>query len=115
MICQPILYVICIAIIQGCDILALWRKNMSQSETISLRMSPAQRETIDLAAKSCGKSRSGFIIESAVSNAQDLLLDRTRLVLDGERWDAFIRALDEPVDASIMMRTLETPPPWKEG
>lgn len=87
---------------------------MSQSEAISLRMSPLQKETIDLAAESCGKSRTGFIIESAVARAQDVLLDRTRLVLDGDRWDAFVKALDEPVDASAMIRTLETPPPWKE-
>lgn len=86
---------------------------MTQSETISLRMSPVQKEVIDLAAESCGKSRTAFIVESAMDRAQDMLLDRTRLVLDAEHWDALVKALDDPVDVSVMRRTLETPPPWK--
>lgn len=88
---------------------------MTQSETISLRMSPRQKEAIDLAAASCGKSRTAFIVESAMTRAQDLLLDRSRLVMDGEHWDAFVKALEGPVDSTAMRRTLETPPPWNEN
>lgn len=87
---------------------------MSQSETMSLRMSPEQREVIASAADACGMSRTAFIVESAVGRAQDVLLDRTRLVLDQGQWDAFIKVLDGPVDASAMRRTLDTPPPWKD-
>lgn len=78
-------------------------------------MSPQQKAAIDLAAASCGKSRTAFIVESAVTRAQDLLLDRSRLVLAGEHWDALVKALDSPVDTAAMRRTLETPPPWDEN
>ena len=87
---------------------------MSQSETMSLRMSPEQREVIAAAADFCGMSRTAFIVESAVGRAQDVLLDRTRLVLNADQWDAFIKILDGPVDSSAMKRTLAAPSPWKE-
>ena len=86
---------------------------MSQSETMSLRMSPEEREVIATAADFCGMSRTAFIVDSAVSQAQDILLDRTHLVLDAAQWDAFTKILDGPVDSSAMKRTLDTPPPWK--
>ena len=86
---------------------------MAQSETMSLRMSPEQRDVISSAADACGMSRTAFIVESAVGRAQDVLLDRTRLVLDKDQWKAFMRVLEGPVDATAMKRTLATQPPWK--
>lgn len=89
--------------------------NMTQSETISLKISPEQKGTIDLAAESCGKSRTAFIVESAFDRAQNMLLDRTRFILDGAQWDAFTAALYAPADVSAMRKTLEITPPWDEA
>lgn len=108
------LYIICVADCYEFFYSFHKEEAMSQSETISLRMSPEQREVITSAADFCGVSRTAFIVESAVGRAQDVLLDRTRLVLDENQWDAFMKILDGPVDSSAMRRTLATPPPWKE-
>lgn len=84
------------------------------TETISLRLSNENRKLIGMAAEACGTTRTAFIVESAVGRAQDVLLDRTGLTLDPECWDAFMRVLDGPVDASAMRRTLDTQPPWEK-
>lgn len=84
------------------------------TETMSLRLSQENRKIIGMAADACGMTRTAFIVESAVGRAQDVLLDRTRLVLDKDQWKAFMSVLDGPVDASAMKQTMETPPPWEE-
>lgn len=114
--CVPvilIIYIICIAIFVNRGILNSG-EIMSQTEMISLRMSAEQKGVIDAAAEACGRSRTAFIVESAVRQARDMLLDRRDFVLDARQWDEFMALLDGPVDSPAMKRTMETPPPWKE-
>jgi uncharacterized protein (DUF1778 family) len=42
------------------------------------------------------KTRIEFLIESAQQQAIDVLLDQRLFVLDSERYDAFMQALDNP-------------------
>lgn len=87
---------------------------MSQTETVSLRMSAEQKGVIDIAAKSLGRSRTAFIVESAVDRARNMLLDKRDFVLNPKKWDEFLAILDQPVDNVAMRKTMETTPPWKE-
>lgn len=84
------------------------------TETISLRLSQENRKIIGMAAEACGTTRTAFIVASAIGRAQDVLLDRTRLILNKDQWKAFMSILNGPVDAYAMKRAMETPPPWKE-
>lgn len=87
---------------------------MSQTETISLRMSAEQKSIIDTAADVCGRSRTAFILESAIDKAQDTLLDRREFIVPPEKWDEFMALLDGPLDDAAMRKTMDTPPPWRE-
>lgn len=87
---------------------------MPQTETISLRMSAEQKGVIDIAAKALGRSRTAFIVESAVDRARNMLLDKRDFVLSPKKWDEFLAVLDQPVDNVAMRKTMETTPPWKE-
>lgn len=87
---------------------------MAQSAPMSLRMSPEQRDAITVAANACGKSKTAFIVDSAVERAQDVVLDRTGLILDSQQWEAIMSAPGGPADSSVMRQTLDTPPTWEE-
>jgi len=63
---------------------------------INLRAKPEQRDLIDLAAATLGKSRSDFMLEAACDRAQSVLLDQVYFRLDDGRFKDFIRQLDAP-------------------
>ena len=70
---------------------------MASTETINLRIPPAQKAIIDLAADMAGKNRTAFILENAVRSAEELLIEKTHFQLSAEQWDAFQAALAAPV------------------
>ena len=63
---------------------------------LSLRTTAQQDALIRRAAAECEKSVSEFVLDSACTNAEHVLADRTRFVLDEKRWRAFQKALDRP-------------------
>uniref|UniRef100_UPI0038F71664 type II toxin-antitoxin system TacA family antitoxin n=1 Tax=Streptomyces turgidiscabies TaxID=85558 RepID=UPI0038F71664 len=64
--------------------------------SINLRIEAHTRQLIDDAAAILGKTRTEFMIDSARSLAIDVLLDQRLFVLDADRYDAFVHALDNP-------------------
>ena len=64
--------------------------------SINLRIEAQTRQLIDDAAAGLGKTRTEFMIESARRQAIDVLLDRRLFMLDADRYDAFMYALDTP-------------------
>jgi uncharacterized protein (DUF1778 family) len=64
-----------------------------KTKTINVRVSEQTRELIDMAAAFVGKSRSEFMLESARQHAIDVLLDQRLFVLEKDKYDAFVRAL----------------------
>jgi uncharacterized protein (DUF1778 family) len=51
---------------------------------------------IDSAAAVAGKSRTEFMLDSARQSAVNELLDQTLFVLEPDKYDAFVKALDNP-------------------
>lgn len=85
----------------------------TKSTNINLRIAPAQRDLIDRAAQSVGKTRTEFILDVATREAEQALLDQRIFFLDDEARDAFIAALDAPVRSSQQLRKLlTTDAPW---
>ncbi len=74
--------------------------------SINLRIETRTRQLIDDAAAVLGKTRTEFMIESARRQAIDVLLDQRLFVLDPERYDAFMRALDNPPAPGPKLRSL---------
>jgi len=67
-----------------------------KDERFELRATPEQRALIRQAAERSGRSYTDFIIESATDRAVDVLADRRVFVLDDDRWNALVAALDAP-------------------
>nr|WP_246088732.1 DUF1778 domain-containing protein [Phreatobacter stygius] len=82
--------------------------------SINLRIEANTRQLIDDAAAILGKTRTEFMIDSARSRAIDVLLDQRLFVLDSERYDAFIHALDNPPAPGPKLRALlRRVPAWQ--
>ena len=82
--------------------------------SINLRIEARTRQLIDDAAAILGKTRTEFMIESARRQAIDVLLDQRLFVLDPERYDAFMHALDNPPAPGPKLRSLlRRVPAWK--
>jgi uncharacterized protein (DUF1778 family) len=83
--------------------------------TINLRIETHTRQLIDDAAAILGKTRTEFMIESARRQAIDVLLDQRLYMLDADRYDAFMSALDNPPAPGPKLRSLlRRVPAWQE-
>jgi uncharacterized protein (DUF1778 family) len=78
----------------------------TQSERLTLRMTPEAKRTLQEAAAVSNKSLSEFVLDSAVGAAEEFLPDRRVFLLDQEDWDAFIAALDAPPKDNPRLRKL---------
>lgn len=83
--------------------------------SINLRIEAKTRQLIDDAAAVLGKTRTEFMIESARREAIDVLLDQRLFVLDPERYDAFMQALDNaPAPGPKLRSLLRRTPAWQK-
>lgn len=83
--------------------------------SINLRIETDTRQLIDDAAAVLGKTRTEFMVESARRQAVDVLLDQRLFTLDPERYDAFIRALDNPPAPGPKLKALlRRTPAWQK-
>jgi uncharacterized protein (DUF1778 family) len=82
--------------------------------SINLRIEAHTRQLIDEAAAILGKTRTEFMVESARRQAVDVLLDQRLFVLDSDRYDAFMHALDNPPAPGPKLRVLlRRVPAWQ--
>ncbi len=83
--------------------------------SINLRIEAQTRQLIDEAAAVLGKTRTEFMIETARRHAIDVLLDQRLFVLDGDRYDTFMRALDNPPAPGPKLKSLlRRVPAWQK-
>ena len=82
--------------------------------SINLRIESHTRQLIDDAAAILGKTRTEFMVDSARLLAIDVLLDQRLFVLDSDRYDAFVHALDNPPAPGPKLRALlRRVPAWE--
>ena len=82
--------------------------------SINLRIEAQTRQLIDDAAAIQGKTRTEFMVECARRQAIDVLLDQRLFVLDADRYDAFVRTLDNPPAPGPRLRSLlRRVPAWR--
>jgi uncharacterized protein (DUF1778 family) len=75
-------------------------------ERVALRMTPAQKRALQEAAAVSNKPLANFVLDSALSAAEEFLPDRRVFYLDQEHWDAFMAALDAPPKPNPRLRAL---------
>lgn len=67
-----------------------------RSENLDLRLTKTAKRTLQAAAVASHRSVSEFVLESALSRADETLSDRRSFGLDAHQWKAFLAALDAP-------------------
>jgi uncharacterized protein (DUF1778 family) len=83
--------------------------------SINLRIEANTRQLIDDAAAIVGKTRTEFMIDTARRQAIDVLLDQRLFVLDSDRYEAFVHALDNPPAPGPKLRSLlRRVPAWRK-
>ena len=86
----------------------------AKRETLNIRIKPEVRDLIDRAAKSRGKNRTDFILDSARLAAEDTLLDQVMVSVSPQAFAEFQARLDLPPNANDHLRkTMLTPAPWE--
>ncbi len=81
---------------------------------LNLRIPPAERNLIDRAAASAGKTRTDFILEAARRAAEETLLDRALMVVSPEAYGEFLKRLDRLAQANDRLkRTMRSKAPWQ--
>jgi uncharacterized protein (DUF1778 family) len=88
----------------------------AKRETLNIRIKPEVRDLIDRAAKSRGKNRTDFILDSARVAAEDTLLDQVIMTVSPQAFEEFQARLDMPPNPNERLRkTMHTPAPWERG
>jgi uncharacterized protein (DUF1778 family) len=90
-------------------------KSTARSEKLDLRLSLDAKQKLYRAAAAANRSVSEFVLESALSRADETLADRRYFGLDAERWTAFMAALDAPPRSHPRLERLLTEPSIFDG
>lgn len=69
---------------------------VSKTERIEVRLSPAAKNTLQMAASQVNKTVSQFLLDAALTAAAETLRDRRSFVLSGKRWNDFLKILGRP-------------------
>ena len=77
-----------------------------RSKRINIRASVQEEELMKRGAVRRGKTLTEFIVESACTEAAELLTDQTVFLLPPEQWKAFVKALDRPPRVRPKLREL---------
>jgi uncharacterized protein (DUF1778 family) len=75
---------------------------------VQLRLRPAQKELIAQAARVKQTTLTSFMVEHALSAAEQVLADQVHFELSPERWEEFCNALDRPTREVPALRKLLT-------
>jgi uncharacterized protein (DUF1778 family) len=82
----------------------------ARTTKLDLRLSPQAKQTLSAAARASHRSVSQFVLESALSRAEETLVERRRFELNAEQWAAFMAALDAPPrDVPRLRRLFQEP------
>jgi uncharacterized protein (DUF1778 family) len=85
-------------------------------DTLNLRIPAEERNLIDRAAASTGKTRTDFILSAARRAAEEALLDRAIFSVSPEAYAEFLTRLDAPAQPNERLRkTMKAPAPWAKS
>jgi uncharacterized protein (DUF1778 family) len=87
----------------------------ARTEKLDLRLSSAAKKKLFSAAAAAHRSVTDFVLESALSRADETLAERQWFGLTAERWDEFMAALDAPARELPRIKALFDTPSLFEG
>ena len=77
-----------------------------KSSHLTIRMQPDEKRIIRHVANMQNKTMSGFVRDSALKEAQEVLWNQVHFTLSPEKWDAFTAVLDAPVQPNRRLQHL---------
>ena len=77
-----------------------------RTEKLDVRVSPSAKAKLQAAASATHRSMSDFVMESALSRAEETLAERRVFGLDAEKWAASQSALNAPPRSLPRLQTL---------
>jgi uncharacterized protein (DUF1778 family) len=80
----------------------------SRTERLDIRISPAAKRLLLGAAKLRHKSLSEFVLDTALTEAENTLAEKRLYTLGEGAWGAFVQALDAPPRTHPRMQRLLT-------
>jgi len=81
-----------------------------RTEKLDLRLSPTAKRRLEAAASAANRTLSAFVLESALTHADQTLADRHTFVLSKTKWSEFQQALDAPIRPLPRLQRLLTEP-----
>lgn len=88
---------------------------MAKDERLDLRVSLTQKRLLQQAAAISGRSVSEFVLDSALEDAGNALLDQKIFMFDPEAFDQLLaRAEDVEKNKEAIDKILAITPPWQE-
>ena len=81
-----------------------------KSERIDIRTTRMSKDLLQRAAAATHKNVSEFMLDVGLAAATETLADRRVFVLGDEQWDAFMAALDRPVQVKPRLAKLLSEP-----
>ena len=81
-----------------------------RTEKLDLRISLPHKDLLRAAADASRKTMSEFVLESALTRADEVMADQRVVTLGAEAWAAFEAALDGPPTATPRLQRLLTEP-----
>ena len=73
-------------------------ETQAKSERIDIRTTQRVKRTLQEAAAASHKTVSEFLLDSALTQAAEVLADRRLFLLNDAQWEAFLAALDAPAE-----------------
>jgi uncharacterized protein (DUF1778 family) len=86
-----------------------------RTEKLDLRVSPAAKAKLQAAASAAHRSMSDFVMECALTRAEETLAERRVFGLDAKKWSAFQAALDAPARPLPRLQALLDEPGFFDG
>ena len=82
----------------------------ARTEKLDLRLTPSAKTTLQTAASVANQTLTEFVLESALSRAEETLPDRQHFSLSFAQWIEFQKTLDAPVRPLPRLAKLLTEP-----
>src|ERR1035437_2903154 len=86
--------------------MAISTPDQPRDRRFQLHTTASEETLIKVAAQRQGVNLLEVIMRSAPANAEQVLADQTRFVLDAQQWKAFIAVLDRPAKDKPRLRRL---------
>lgn len=87
-----------------------------RTEKLDLRITLAAKRALSAAAAADNRSLSEFVLDSALTRAEETLAMRRHFGLNAEKWGEFLAALDsEPRALPRVEKLFSTPSPFETG